>query len=50
MRLRPAPAASRLDAFPDCSDPELLDWITGGCEPPREHDHDTPAHDAAVKM
>jgi antitoxin CptB len=30
----------RFEALLDCHDVELLDWITGRCTPPREHDHD----------
>ncbi len=30
----------RFEALLDCPDAELLDWITGRCAPPREHDHE----------
>jgi antitoxin CptB len=30
----------RFDALLDCSDPDLIDWITGQAPPPPEHNHD----------
>jgi antitoxin CptB len=30
----------RFEALLDCADPDLFDWIFGGCTPPPEHDHD----------
>jgi antitoxin CptB len=30
----------RFEALLDCPDVELLNWITGRCAPPQEHDHD----------
>lgn len=30
----------RFEALLECPDLELLDWITGRCTPPQEHDHD----------
>jgi len=30
----------RFEALLECTDPDLFDWIIGGCPPPKEYDHD----------
>ncbi|MBV8806553.1 MAG: succinate dehydrogenase assembly factor 2 [Sinobacteraceae bacterium] len=30
---------AQFEALLDCSDPDLFDWILGGCTPPPQHDH-----------
>ncbi len=30
----------RFESLLDCSDPDLFEWILGGHQPPKEHDHD----------
>jgi antitoxin CptB len=30
----------RFEALLECTDPDLFDWIIGGFDAPKEHDHD----------